>query len=74
MVITADSLAYFKTADNSFLGRYKIIRDGNEIQIPRLNRKPIITVLTIRGLSLRFNDVRLATVGNHNDLEDNYVR
>ena len=74
MVITADALAYFKTADNSFLGRNKIIRDGNEIQIPRLNRKPIITVLTIRGLSLRFNDVRLATTGNHEHLEDNYVR
>jgi len=74
MVITADSHTYFKTADNSFLGRNKIIRDGNEIQIPRLNRKPIITVLTIRGLSLRFNDVRLATTGNHDDLEDNYVR
>ena len=74
LVITADSLKYVKTSDDSSLGAYKIIRNGNEIQIPRLNRKPIITVLTTHDLSLRFNNVRVASTGHHDDLEDNYVR
>ena len=74
IVITTDSLKYFKTADNTSLNSYKIIRNGNEIQTPRLNRKPIITVLTARHLSLRFNNVWFATTGEHDDLEDNYVR
>ena len=56
------------------MGTYKIIRNGNEIQIPRLNRKPIITVLTTNDLSLRFNNVRVASTGHHDDQEDNYVR
>jgi len=74
LVITADSLKYVKTADNSSLGAYKIIRNGNEIQVPRLNRKPIITVLSTHDLSLRFNNIRVASTGHHDDLEDNYVR
>ena len=74
LVLTADSLKYIKTSDNSTLGAYKIIRNGNEIQIPRINRKPLITVLEAHNLSLRFQKIWAGSTGGYIDLEDNYVR
>ena len=75
LVITADSLKYVKTYDNSSLGSYKIIRKGNEIQIPRINKNPVISVLTEHALSLRFlKTFVIGSTGSYEDLEDNYVR
>ncbi|GAA4023907.1 hypothetical protein GCM10022409_04750 [Hymenobacter glaciei] len=75
LVLTTDSLKYFKSYDNSPLGAYKISRNGNEIQIPKLQRTPIITELTNHSLSLRFQKTFvIGSTGAYEDLEDNYVR
>ena len=75
LVLTKDSLKYVRTADNTPLRAYKIIRNGAEIQIPRINQKPVITVLTARDLTLRFHKLWVITsTGAYDDVEDNYVR
>ena len=74
MLITQDSLKYISLLNNGSLGKYKIIRQGDMIQLIRGRVSPLITKLTAESLILRFPKAVILASDNYIDIEDHYSR
>ena len=74
MLITQDSLKYISLLNSGSLGKYKIIRQGDMIQLIRGRVNPLITKLTAESLILRFPKAVILASDNYIDIEDHYSR